>query len=103
MKNIKLMADYECFALWDEDDIDNLSPDELPISAELKAKIHLWEDAFDATLKRSDPASSGFETNDDLRKFDDEGKELWRCLRQELGDEYSVSYFSQLRRTVIEP
>lgn len=102
MRNIKLMADYECFALWDEDSVDNLNPDELPISEELKYRIHRWEDAFDATLNRADPANSGFYTRDDLRRFDEEGLELWRQLRLELGDEYDVRYFSPQRREVIE-
>lgn len=103
MRNIKLMADYECFALWDEDAVDNLNPDELPISENLKSRIHRWEEAFDATLNRSDPANSGFATIEDLRRFDEEGMDLWRQLRQELGDEYVVRYFSQQKRLVIEP
>ena len=102
MRNIKLMADYECFAIWDEDTVDNLNPDDLPISDNLKLKIHQWEETFDATLNRSDPANSGFSGRDDLRQFDEEGLKLWQQLRQELGDEYLVRYFSHLNRKVFD-
>ncbi|BAV95582.1 hypothetical protein [Lysobacter enzymogenes] len=103
MQRIKLMPDYECFALWDENAVANLDADALPISAQLKARIHRWEDAYDATLDRDDPARSGFASERDLHAFDEEGRALWRCLRQELGDAYAVRYFSPISATVIDP
>jgi hypothetical protein len=103
MRNIKLMADYECFALWDEDAVDNLNPDDLLISDHLKLRIHRWENMFDATLDRSNPANSGFSTTNELQRFDEEGIDLWVCIRRELGEDYVVRYFSPLSRTVIEP
>jgi hypothetical protein len=103
MRNVKLMADYECFAIWDEDLIDNINPDDLPISDELKSRIHQWEDAFDITLNRQDPANSGFSSIEALQRFDDEGKDIWYRLRNELGDQYVVRYFSPKSRKVVEP
>jgi hypothetical protein len=103
MKTVKLMADYGCFALWDEDSVDNISPDELPISNSLRFRVHRWEEEFDATLNTQDPASSGFSSEAELRRFDQEGFDLCQCLRHELGIEYAVLYFSPLRRAVIEP
>lgn len=95
MRTIKLMADYDSYALWDEDNIDNLNPDELPISEELKKSIHKWEDHYDSTLNRENPADSGFTSDDELGAFEREGRDLWRRLREELGDGYVVKYFSQ--------
>lgn len=95
MRNIKLMADYDSYPLWDEDNIDNLNPDDPPISEELKRKIHKWEDHYDSTLNRENPANSGFASDEELRVFEQEGCDLWRQLREELGDTYVVKYFSQ--------
>lgn len=102
MRNLKLMADYECYALWDEDAVDNLNPDELPISEELKQRIHRWEDSFDATLNRADPANSGFPTDEALMQFDEEGLNLWREITRQLDEGYKVRYFSPTSRKVIE-
>ena len=44
-EKIKLMADYQCFPLWDasqEGGGRNIDPDELPISLSLKARLNLW-------------------------------------------------------------
>jgi hypothetical protein len=103
MKNLKLMADYNCFAIWDVDAPDNLNPDELPISDALKSRIHAWEQKFDSTLNRADPASSGFITEEALRIFDSEGLKIWECLREELGSEYHVQYYSRIKRNLLDP
>jgi hypothetical protein len=103
MRNLKLMADYNCFATWDTDAPDNVNPDELPISMELKSRIHEWEAEFDSTLNRSDPASSGFPTEAALRYFDLEGMKIWQSLKDELGSEYHVQYFSRASHTLLDP
>jgi hypothetical protein len=103
MRNIKLMADYECFATWDEDNIINLNPDLLPISTALKERIHRWEEVYDLTLDRNDPGNSGFASKGEEEEFEAEGLELWRCLRQELGASFVVCYFSELRRALLDP
>jgi hypothetical protein len=46
-KRLKLMPDYECFALWDIDGVENVDPANLPISSDLKERIIRWEDAYD--------------------------------------------------------
>lgn len=103
MRNLKLMTDYNCYALWDEDEIDNVNVDSLPVSVELKSRIHRWEDAYDATLNQNDPASSGFTTLDELHRFDEEGMELWRCLRRELGRECIIRYLSSRSQVILDP
>ncbi len=51
---MKLMSDYLCWCVWDIVDPNNINPDTLPISNELKRESHNWERAFDATLDLND-------------------------------------------------
>lgn len=100
MKNnteiIKLMADYECFPLWriDVNTVENLNPDDLPISQELKDLIYKWRQEFDATLDRSDPVNSGFKSDIAMQNFERDGQRIWNQLSQELSDSYTIKYFS---------
>jgi hypothetical protein len=102
MRRIKLMADYFSFALWDEDAVLNFNPDELPLSDRLLVRLHSWEDSFDKTYNASDPSNSGFSSAVEARAFDDEGMKLFASLIDELGDSFSVRYFSQLKRGFID-
>jgi hypothetical protein len=44
MKNIKLMADYQCHPLWNMSpgEYGDINPDDLPISQELKDQLNAW-------------------------------------------------------------
>lgn len=99
------MPDYECFPLWEtlSDGSRNLSPDELPISAELKQRLRAWAQRYDETLRRDDPASSGFASEEQEHDFESEGLRLWSALRAELGALATVAYFSQKLRRAIAP
>ena len=101
MKNIKLMPDYGCFALWDLDNLGDLNPQTLPIPERLKIRLDAWADTYQATLNEADPAESGFETEALLRDFDAEGRRMWQELRAELGSEYTVQYYSVLENTLL--
>lgn len=94
MKKIKLMADYECFPLWGTalDDLGDISPEELPISQELKNSLYEWAERFNAILNIEDPASSGFKNEEEEKLFIDDGYKLAQCLRNELGSEYEIIY-----------
>lgn len=96
-KHIKLMADYDCYPLWSmaPDHVGNINPETLPLSPEIKLRLQQWAKAYDETLNRDDPASSGFKSEDDAVAFEEEGMRLWQRLCQELGPEYEVAYFSE--------
>jgi hypothetical protein len=98
---LKLMPDYECFALWDIDNVENVDPAVLPISDILKKRISKWEEAYDSTLNQEDPPASGFQSPEDERSFDTEGRLIWEELKKELGESYDIRYFSVIENTLI--
>jgi hypothetical protein len=95
MRNVRLLTDYECHPLWEEfsDGIANIAPSSLPISKDLTTNLDAWSDVFDGTLNQEDPASSGFSSDEALIEFNLEGERLSQCLKRELGESYSISYF----------
>ena len=92
MRTIKLMADYECFPLWEASpgQVGNINPDEIPISSTLRLRLARWAAAFDATLDRDDPAQSGFKNTDARAEFKKVGIEIGEQLTRELGSDYLV-------------
>ena len=92
MRVIKLMADYQCFPLWDAatGSVGNINPDDLPISYSLRSRLMAWAAVFDATLDMNDPASSGFESEEAANDFRIEGVALAQQLQDELGKAYAV-------------
>jgi hypothetical protein len=97
MKKIKLMADYHCHPLWGTnlEDFGDISPEELPISLELKCSLREWAERYDAMLNMDDPASSGFKSEEEEKRFIDDGYKLTCLLQEELGDNYIVVYHSE--------
>ncbi|GGJ06302.1 hypothetical protein GCM10007978_49830 [Shewanella hanedai] len=96
MRKIKLMTDYDCYPLWEEfsDGVDNIAPSSLPISESLATRIDAWGDEYDKTMNREDPATSGFCNEQALVAFEEEGEMLFAELKQELSEEFAVTYFS---------
>lgn len=92
VRNIKLMADYGCWCLWDIDDPQNISPETLPLSISLKAALREWELKYDATLDRANPIASGFSSTCAAVAFNEEGWRLWERLRDELPNS-NIMYF----------
>ncbi|WP_035345576.1 MULTISPECIES: hypothetical protein [Dickeya] len=94
MKEIKLMADYYCHPLWGTtpDDFGDISPDELPISLELKDSVDAWAKRYDAILNTDDPASSSFNSMEEEKRFIDDGYKLAELLQKELGSTYKIIY-----------
>ena len=94
MKFLKLMADYECFPTWEifDDDLENIDPNKLKISDELKKELEKWSTDYDLTLNQSDPINSGFADENHQDNFDKIGQKLFVMLKQQLGDGYSVEY-----------
>lgn len=93
MRAIKVMADYQCFSLWETSPgkVGNIDPDSLPISQCLKDRLHAWEHAFDATLSMGYPPDSGFESDEEEVEFKLEGYRLAKQLRDELSSEFTIT------------
>ena len=94
-KKIKLIADYECYPLWEYDElglIGNLNPEDLPISKELIKTLDDWSEIFDETYNKDDPIKSGFACLEDELKFKTLGEILSKRLKQELENKYDIFY-----------
>lgn len=93
MRTLKLMADYDCWPLWEAspDVIGNVDPGGLPISQRLKDRLSLWAADYDATLDRGDPRQSGFLTPEDEVAFSARGAALAADLQAELGPTFQVT------------
>ena len=95
MRNLKLMADYECFPLWetDENGLKNINPNELSISEELKRDLLAWADKYDSTLDWDYPPDSGFKYKQEKLESEATGENLYERLKGELDEQFDVSLF----------
>ncbi len=93
MRQIKVMADYQCHPLWglSPEAYGDIDPNTLPISDELKRKIVDWAVTFDEALDIVDPGNSGFKSVEAEVAFKEQGIQLAEQLQKELGHEYLVS------------
>lgn len=91
---IRVMADYECWPLWWDGDgrVGNIAPSDLGLSDCLWADLKAWASAYDATLNRDDPLSSGFASSDDQKQFHAQGERLATRVAEELGANAAVRY-----------
>lgn len=96
VRKIKLMPDYQCYPLWalDEEALDNLNPQTLPLSSETIWRLEDWAKRFDSWMNWDDPTSSIEPSTKAVVAFDEEGRRLWQRLIQELGPNYEVYYKS---------
>ncbi len=94
MKNIKLMADYRCFPLWEADPgvFGDISPDSLPISKSLRDALLAWANEYDRTLDPNDPSDAGFDSQPSADQFVATGFKLLDQLQTELGPSSTVVY-----------
>jgi hypothetical protein len=93
MRALKLMADYDCWPLWEASPgaTGNVDPSDLPISESLKDRLARWAADFDATLDRDNPSQSGFSTPEEEAAFVARGLTLGTELQAELGPTFQVS------------
>jgi hypothetical protein len=82
---IKLWADYGSYPLWGVDEIDNIAPEELPLSQATIQRLNAWQDTYDKTLNQDYPPLSEMD-------FKQEGISLWKQLCLELAPDYEVFY-----------
>lgn len=92
MRKIKIMADYQCFPLWEASPgvIGNIDPDGLPISHELEINLLEWANKYDLTLDEDYPPNSCFETPAEKIAFNDQGARLAKQLQEELGNQFEI-------------
>jgi len=92
---IKIMADYECFPLWLSYDsfFENIDPNSLQITQELKEMLGEWADKFDSTLDREYPPDSGFKTLTEEAAFKEQGLRIYEMMTAQLMGKYEVHYF----------
>jgi hypothetical protein len=98
MKTIlKLMPEYKCYPIWISENggvFDNIAPNQLNISSNLKSKIEEWDNVFEKTFNCENPVESGFKKSD-LTCFEEIGVEIWKQLILELS-EFQIIYKSQI-------
>lgn len=92
MRALKLMADYQCFPLWEASpgEVGNIDPNSLPLSTSLRKQLMDWADVYDSTLNWEDPAISGFASGNAVDEFKAQGMKLADQMREELGPEFIV-------------
>ncbi|MGW0858570.1 hypothetical protein [Streptomyces sp. NPDC002690] len=98
---LRVMADYECHALWIPDAFDNVSPRDplFGLTARLAERLEAWSAEFDAILVQDDPASSAFPSPEAEAAFWRTGEELARQASAELGPAWRVTYEDRRTRT----
>lgn len=92
MPKLRLSAEIECHPTWLESDdgIENVAPEELPVSADLVAALDDWRERWDATYDMDDPGNSGFPSDAEEQRFREDGEKLAARLRSELGPAWEV-------------
>ena len=92
IRKIKVMADYQCWPLWEASPgkFGDIDPASLPISDSLRAELLEWKKRFDSILNLDDPASSRFPDAAAEQEFKRMGAALAERLQQELGAGYEV-------------
>ncbi len=98
MKELRLYPDYFCWPTWVPytDGLDNINPNELPISKDLAVCVISWGEYFDGFLDMDDPASSERMTVEEEEKFISDGRELAKRLSIELEGRYKVVFWPSL-------
>ena len=102
---IKLMWDYGCWPLWQNDGqvFANVDSASLPISAPTLARLQAWAAIPDAKLAEVEYPPDMKWSADERRVFETEGRDLWRTLRRELGHDYHVVYRCTTERRILSP
>ena len=107
-RTLKVLADYDCWALWVSATAGTVNADpadpRLGLSPDLVAELNRWAEEYTATLNRDDPAASGFPSEEAEREFAARGRRLAEAIRAQVGPEWRVTYYdSGLGRDVEIP
>ena len=104
-RQIKLMWDYECWPLWQHDGeiFDTVDPSSFPLSEQTLARLAAWASIPDKKLTEVEYPPDMTWTEDEKKRFEQEGLDLWKALRHELGRNYYVTYHSKAKGRVLLP
>jgi len=92
---IKLMPEFQCFPLWRVGgEVDNVNPDDLPLTSDLQAAIRNWAFTYDSTLNQEYPPDSGFQSGAEEEAFELEGRRIWQELMKQLSPDFKIIYQS---------
>jgi hypothetical protein len=95
MKAIKVMADYDSWPLWHyKDEVGNIDPASLSLSAKLIADLAAWSANYDTWLTVDEVTDAMINHHEKI------GRELYERLRRELKDKYKVVYFSEKTKLI---
>ncbi|GHG00145.1 hypothetical protein GCM10017567_13660 [Amycolatopsis bullii] len=105
-KVLRVLADYDCWALWVSagSGTENVDPADgrLGLSPALVRDLNRWADEYTATLNRDDPIASGFQSEAVEQAFVAEGRHLAGQVRAQVGPDWRVVYYdSELGRDVV--
>lgn len=95
VRNLRLMADYECWPLWESGAAAyNVDPASIPLSDHLRKQLCRWAERYDDTLDRDIPQNSGFPSEAEAQEWINNGRRLAELLRHELpAQHWSITYF----------
>lgn len=90
---IRLLADYGCYPTWriEHNDVQNVAPETLALPPGLSSALAAWSATYESTLDDLDPASSGFDTQEELILFGSWGHSLARWMTAATG--LPIDYF----------
>lgn len=82
---IKVMADYECHALWHDggEEVGNIWPDAAGLSWSLARDLEAWAIRYDDAVDLNDPGAGSPWTSDEFDAFDREGDTLAARVAEE--------------------
>lgn len=82
-ERLRLAPEYGCWPTWDDETGYNVDPADLGLSDALLARLHEWDDAWQATFKPDDPKASRFADDDAAQHWRDEGRAIATELERE--------------------
>lgn len=80
-----MRAEAGSWPFWDDTEGDAIDPESFELSAELLAELDTW------TL-RLDQVDGWFEDEDDRRRFDEDGRELWARIADALKGQVALGW-----------
>ena len=103
MNSIRIAPEYGCHPTWikrhEETVFLPVDPLTLDISRPLAKSLVDWANWFESTYVEEDPASSGFQSDDEERDFIALGRTLARQLMSEVDGLDEVTYFDLFTQT----
>jgi len=91
------------FFVSDVEEMGHIDTEDLDISEGLRERVIKWDAVFQNTFVDDSPQDSGFLSEQDLNKHNNEGAEIAELLRLELGSDVNVEFLPLNLDCVISP